>query len=62
MSKYKKIILEIVDSTNKKAKDMLKSIDGDFVVVSGEQTGGKGRFDRVWESKKGGAYPLLFYW
>lgn len=46
---------EKVDSTNIKAK----SFKENSVIVAEEQTKGKGRFERIWFSSKGGLYLSL---
>ncbi len=40
-----------IDSTNKYARD--NNIPSDCLIIAGEQTKGRGRFDRIWESEKG---------
>lgn len=45
-----------IDSTNIKAKELALKGEKDFVVVCEEQTAGKGRFKRKWESGLGGLY------
>ncbi|MEG0296666.1 MAG: biotin--[acetyl-CoA-carboxylase] ligase [Clostridium sp.] len=49
-----------IDSTNKKAKELAKkdAIDGSL-IISDEQSIGKGRFDRTWISPKGGLWLSL---
>ena len=49
--------LKTVDSTNNEVKRRaLGGEPGGLVVVSDVQTGGKGRFGRVWQSDSGGLY------
>lgn len=48
----------IVDSTNLVAETFKT---GNVVVVADEQTAGKGRFDRVWDSPKGNLYCSLIF-
>jgi BirA family biotin operon repressor/biotin-[acetyl-CoA-carboxylase] ligase len=51
---FELILLESADSTNEAAKRMLLSNkEGSFLVTAEEQTAGKGRFHRKWESQKG---------
>lgn len=45
-------VLETVGSTNNYLKDIANTSETGTVVVSREQTGGKGRLGRVWQSKK----------
>lgn len=49
-----------IDSTNKKAKELAKkdAVDGSL-IISDEQSIGKGRFDRTWISPKGGLWLSL---
>jgi BirA family biotin operon repressor/biotin-[acetyl-CoA-carboxylase] ligase len=42
-----------IDSTNKKAKDIAESSSDGTVVISEEQTAGRGRLGRNWSSPKG---------
>ena len=51
------LFLEIIDSTNSKAKELAKkdAIEG-TVVISEIQKNGRGRFNRRWESPRGGLY------
>ncbi len=46
------IVLETVDSTNNYLKEMANEFTNGTVVTSREQTGGKGRLGRVWQSIK----------
>ncbi|MFC6835454.1 biotin--[acetyl-CoA-carboxylase] ligase [Halomarina ordinaria] len=45
-----------LDSTNRRARVLAESGATDVVVVADEQTGGRGRLDRTWESPPGGVY------
>lgn len=57
--KYKKI-----DSTNEEAKrliDIGKIDRGGIAIIAEEQTGGRGRYDRVWHSPKGNLYCSLVF-
>ncbi|MFC1726408.1 biotin--[acetyl-CoA-carboxylase] ligase [candidate division KSB1 bacterium] len=46
--------LESVDSTNDYARALLNGgREGEFVIISEEQTAGKGRFNRKWVSQQG---------
>lgn len=45
-------VLETVDSTNNFLKNIASQSEAGTVIVSREQTGGKGRLGRVWQSKK----------
>lgn len=53
---FKIISFKKLDSTNSKAKKILKS---NIVVLAEEQTKGLGRFKRKWSSSKGGIYLSL---
>ncbi|MEM0466966.1 MAG: biotin--[acetyl-CoA-carboxylase] ligase [Candidatus Thermoplasmatota archaeon] len=55
------IFLPVVSSTNVFLKEGLKrrTLPMGTVVVAAEQTHGRGRFDRVWFSPKGGLYCSL---
>lgn len=49
-----------LDSTNIKAKEIAQNNDSNFSVVTSEiQTKGTGRFNRVWQSPKGGIWTSL---
>ncbi len=51
------IYRDSVDSTQKLAFQKVTDIEGPFIVVSGEQTKGRGRFNREWASpEKSGLY------
>ncbi len=59
MTEIGKIVvrLEEVDSTNEYAKELIgQGAKEGTLVISGIQTGGKGRLDRIWESPKGGLW------
>jgi len=45
-----------IPSTNDRARDLAGEGRGDVVVLSDEQTGGKGRLDRAWASPSGGVW------
>lgn len=50
-------IIDRVDSTNKRAKELLSQINAnDCIVIATEQTLGRGRLNRTWYSPKGGLY------
>ena len=55
--------LECVDSTNTWVKKNYQSCDHSCItrVVSGEQSGGRGRFTRGWVSPKGGGIYLTYF-
>lgn len=54
------VYLETVDSTNEEIKRIASKSDEGLVVISEEQTSGKGRLGRVWSSKKGkGVYMSI---
>lgn len=49
-----------LDSTNIKAKEIAQNNDSNYSVVTSEiQTKGTGRFNRVWQSPKGGIWTSL---
>ncbi len=53
-------VVESVDSTNQVLKREAERIEGQRLLIAGEQTGGKGRRGRTWESpSKGGIYMSL---
>jgi len=47
------IFLEKIDSTNKYAKDNINNLENMTVIFAQEQTAGKGRLQRVWNSTDG---------
>jgi BirA family biotin operon repressor/biotin-[acetyl-CoA-carboxylase] ligase len=47
---------DTVASTNQRARALAKSGDSEVVVLADEQTGGRGRLDREWESPSGGIW------
>lgn len=47
------LYFDTIDSTNKKAKDIADSSSDGTVVISEEQTAGRGRLGRSWTSTKG---------
>jgi BirA family biotin operon repressor/biotin-[acetyl-CoA-carboxylase] ligase len=46
-------------STNDRARELAVEGAADVLVVAGEQTGGRGRLDRTWNSPPGGVYASL---
>ncbi len=47
------VLFDSIDSTNTYAKRLLEAdIKNGMVIIAEEQTGGRGRFNRVWESQK----------
>ncbi|MFD1633758.1 biotin--[acetyl-CoA-carboxylase] ligase [Haloplanus ruber] len=46
-------------STNDQARERAATGVSDRLVVAGEQTGGRGRLDRTWDSPPGGVYASL---
>jgi BirA family biotin operon repressor/biotin-[acetyl-CoA-carboxylase] ligase len=46
-------------STNDRARELAVEGAEDVLVVAGEQTGGRGRLDRTWNSPAGGVYASL---
>jgi len=46
-------------STNDRARELAVAGSEDALVVAGEQTGGRGRLDRPWNSPPGGVYASL---
>lgn len=51
--KYKKYFFDTLSSTNDKAKELALFEDEGAVIITEEQTKGKGRFGRGWRSSKG---------
>ncbi|MES3517537.1 MAG: biotin--[acetyl-CoA-carboxylase] ligase [Natronomonas sp.] len=47
---------EQIDSTNRRARELAAEGGDDIVVLTDEQTGGRGRLDRDWESPSGGIW------
>lgn len=56
-----KVIFKECDSTNNYAKAMQAQIDGDYIIVAPQQSSGRGRLDRKFASRLGGAYMTLAY-
>lgn len=53
-------VIDTVDSTNQALKREAEHLKGQALLIAGEQTGGKGRRGRKWESPdKGGIYMSL---
>ena len=53
----KTIVLEQTTSTQDVAKEIAEADPDDgILIITKEQTAGRGRFERVWESKEGGLY------
>ncbi|MFB6183755.1 MAG: biotin--[acetyl-CoA-carboxylase] ligase [Haloarculaceae archaeon] len=48
-----------VDSTNARARELAQAGASDVVVLADEQTGGRGRLDRQWDSPSGGVWLSL---
>jgi BirA family transcriptional regulator, biotin operon repressor / biotin---[acetyl-CoA-carboxylase] ligase len=48
-----------IDSTQNYAKKIAKTYPSGTIVVAEQQTKGRGRFERVWNSKKGGLFFSL---
>lgn len=48
-----------IDSTNRRAREVATDGESDVVVLADEQTGGRGRLDRAWESPSGGVWLSL---
>ena len=49
--------LDVVDSTNEKAKELLEeTVPEGTVVLAGRQASGRGRYGRAWASPPGGLY------
>lgn len=47
---------ESIESTNARARELASDGEENVVVVADEQTGGRGRLDRSWESPSGGVW------
>lgn len=56
-----KVIFKECDSTNNYAKAMQTQIDSDYIIVAPQQSSGRGRLDRKFASRIGGAYMTLAY-
>ena len=53
-------ILEKVDSTNEVARQSITEGNNDgLLIVAEQQSGGRGRYDRQWNSRRGGLYFSL---
>ena len=53
---------EQIDSTNEQAQRLTASHSGEaFLVTADEQTAGRGRFGRTWQSPRGGAWISLVW-
>lgn len=52
-SKYFKdiYVYDVVDSTQKKAHEIIEPGSEPFIIISEEQTAGRGRFNRAWDSQ-----------
>ena len=51
------VVFDVLESTNKKAKEpAMSGEDEGMVVLTRCQTAGRGRFNRIWESPNGGLY------
>ena len=48
-----------IDSTNDRARELAKEGEGDVAVLADEQTGSRGRLDRVWRAPSGGIWLSL---
>lgn len=55
-------LFDSLDSTQDEAARMLKSGEQDFVVLAVEQTAGRGRHGRTWESPKSKGLYFSFPW
>ncbi len=54
MDTWKKIVYEVIDSTNSEARRMVENAEcAGTVIVAGEQTAGRGRRGRQWSSPRG---------
>ena len=52
---------ERIDSTNARARELASEGETDVVVLADEQTGGRGRLDRGWESPSGGIWLSILF-
>lgn len=50
------VYYDIIDSTNLKGMELLKTGKKNFLIVAKRQSKGYGRFNRKWESMEGGLY------
>ena len=50
------LYFETLDSTQAYLKEHFEELDDKTVVVTDQQTAGRGRFDRRWISEPGGLY------
>lgn len=58
-SKLTVVYEEVVESTNSVAREFATAGESDIVVVAGEQSGGRGRLGREWESPSGGIWMSI---
>jgi BirA family biotin operon repressor/biotin-[acetyl-CoA-carboxylase] ligase len=57
LQKYNLLAFEEIDSTNNEAKRLIQSGALDKLVIwSRQQTNGRGRYNRVWQSQDGNLY------
>ncbi len=54
------ILFDELDSTNKYLKENHKLYENGSVIIAQNQTAGKGRYERVWEGKKGSSIFASF--
>lgn len=50
-TRFKQLFLKSVGSTNDEVKDRLENIPGEYVVISYHQTSGRGKGNRIWNTK-----------
>ncbi len=59
-SGYDLVVYETIDSTNAEAlRGALSGVEGPLWILAGEQTQGRGRRGRLWESRTGNMYASL---
>lgn len=60
LKRYNLLIFDEIDSTNLEAMRLIKAnVSGNFVIWANKQTQGRGRYNKIWESKDGNLYLSL---